>query len=78
MFPDRIWPNFELIQALIYVIVTYKYEKDLIAEKKCQRHFSHYKSMGIFSDAKGQLTLQSVVRSGLILSSHACYNYLQV
>ena len=27
---DRIWPNFELIQALIYVIVTCKYEKDLI------------------------------------------------
>ena len=34
--------------------------------------------MGIISDAKGQLTLQSVVRSELILSSHACYNYLQV
>ena len=30
VFPDRIWPNFELIQALMYVIVTCIYEKDLI------------------------------------------------
>ena len=29
-----------------------------------QQHFFHYKSMGIFSDAKGQLTPQSVVESG--------------
>ena len=28
--PDQIWPNSELIQALMYVIVTCKYEKDLI------------------------------------------------
>ena len=26
----RIWSNFELIQALMYVIITCKYEKDLI------------------------------------------------
>ena len=26
--------------------------------------FSHFKSMGIFSDTQGQLTPQSVVRSG--------------
>ena len=26
----RIWPNFKLIQALMYVIITCKYEKDLI------------------------------------------------
>ena len=49
----RIWPNFELTQALMYVIVTCKYEKDPIktAEKKWQHRFSHYKFMGIFSDA---------------------------
>ena len=37
-----LWPNFELIQALMYVIVTCKNEKDLIriAEKKWQHHFS--------------------------------------
>ena len=32
------------------------------AEKKRQHCFSHYKSMGINSDAKGQLTPQSVVK----------------
>ena len=29
-----IWPNFKLIQALMYVIVTYKYEKDLIKNSR--------------------------------------------
>ena len=58
----RIWPNFELIHALMYVFVTCTYEKDPIktAEKKWQHH---YKSMGIFSDAKWQQTPQSVVES---------------
>ena len=27
---SRIWPKFELVQALMYVIVTCKYEMDLI------------------------------------------------
>ena len=68
---DRIWPNFEIIQALMYVIVTCKYEKGPIktAEKKWQHCFSHNKSMGIFSDAQGKLTLQSVVASGRISNS---------
>ena len=35
-------------------------------ELECSQDFSHYKSMGIFPDAQGQLTLQSLVRSGLI------------
>ena len=35
----------------------------------CSQDFSHYKSIGIFPDAQGQLTLQSTVRSGLILNS---------
>ena len=30
----------------------------------CSQDFSHYKSMGIFPDAQGQLTLQSLVQSG--------------
>ena len=30
----RIWPNFELIQALMYVIVTCKYEKDPIKNSR--------------------------------------------
>ena len=33
-------------------------------ELECSQDFSHYKSMGIFPDAQGQLTLQSLVRSG--------------
>ena len=53
-----IWPNFKLIQALMYVIVTCKYEIDPIknSREKVATPFSHYKSMGIFSDAQGQLT----------------------
>ena len=31
--------------------------------------FSHYKSMGIFPDAQGQVTPQSMVRSGQISNS---------
>ena len=30
----RIWPNFELIQALMYVIITYHYEKDPIKNNR--------------------------------------------
>ena len=38
-------------------------------ELECSQDFSHYKSMGIFSDAQGQLTPQSFVRSGRISNS---------
>ena len=34
----------------------------------CSQDFSHYKSMGFYPDAQGQLTLQSTVRSGQILN----------
>ena len=33
-------------------------------ELECSQDFSRYKSMGIFPDAQGQLTPQSLVRSG--------------
>ena len=33
---------------------------------ECSQDFSHYKSMGIFPDAQGQLTPQSLVRSDRI------------
>ena len=61
----RIWLNFKLIQAIMYVIVTCKYEMDpnKNSQEKWQHRFSHYKSIGIFSDAQGQLTPHSVVRS---------------
>ena len=38
-------------------------------ELECSQDFSHYKSMGIFPDAQGQLTRQSLVRSGRISNS---------
>ena len=40
-----------------------------IAEKMWWHRFPHYKSMGFFSYAQGQLTLQSLVRSGRISNS---------
>ena len=33
-------------------------------ELECSQDFSHYKSMGIFPDAQGQLTPKSLVQSG--------------
>ena len=36
---------------------------------ECSQDFSHYKSMGIFPDSQGQLTLQTMVGSGQILNS---------
>ena len=55
---SRIWPNFKFIQALVYVIVTCKYEMDPIMNSRENKAtpFSRYKSMGIFSNAQGQLT----------------------
>ena len=38
-------------------------------ELECSQDFSHYKSMGIFPDAQGLLTPQSLVRSGRISNS---------
>ena len=46
----RIWPNVELIQALMYVIITCMQEtvRSRTAEKNGRNRFSHYKPMGIF------------------------------
>ena len=38
--------------------------KSKMKELECSQDFSHYKSMGIFPDALGQLTPQSLVESG--------------
>ena len=38
-------------------------------ELQCSQDFSKYKSMGIFPDAQGQLTPESLVRSSLISNS---------
>ena len=55
----------------MYVLVTCKNEDDRIKMKEleCLQDFSHYKFMGIFPDAQGQLTPQSLVRSGRISNS---------
>ena len=39
-------------------------------ELECSQDFSHYESMGIFPDTQGQLTPQSLVRSGRISNSY--------
>ena len=64
-------PKFELIQAFMHVLLTCKNEVDQIKneELECSQDFSHYKSMGIFPDAQGQLTPQSLVRFGRISNS---------
>ena len=43
--------------------------KSKMKELECSQDFSHYKSMGIFTDTQGTLTLQSLVRSGRISNS---------
>ena len=65
---SRISPNFKLtkLSCMSSLPASMKWIRSGTAEKKWQHRFSHYKSMGIFSDAQGQLTPQSIVRSGLI------------
>ena len=43
--------------------------KSKMKELECSQSFSHYKSMGIFPDGQGQITPQSLVRSGQISNS---------
>ena len=51
----RIWPNFELIQALIHVLITCKYEKNLIKKRrKCDDIvFPIISLWGFFQTLKG-------------------------
>ena len=65
-------PKFELIEAFMNVLNTCKNVEDPIKKMKtleCSQDFSHYKSMEIFRDAQGQVTLQSMVGSGQISNS---------
>ena len=45
-----IWRKFELIQALMLVLVTWKYQKDPLKNnrEKVETPLAHYKSMGVF------------------------------
>ena len=62
----RIWLNFELVRALMYVVVPCKYGKDPIEnrEDNAWTTFTPYKVYGDFLNAQGQITPQPVVRSG--------------
>ena len=55
----------------MHVLVTCKNKDDSIKMNGIEwsQHFSHYKSMGIFLDVQGQLTPQSLARSGPISNS---------
>ena len=64
----RIWLNFELNRDLMDAFVTWKNEEDLIKNNKVNAWtpFSHYKSIGIFLNAQGQITPRPEVGSGWI------------
>ena len=57
--------KFKLIQAFIVVLIVCKNDEDLfkIETLEWSQHFSHYKSMGIFPNAQGQVTHKSMVGS---------------
>ena len=57
--------NVYSLKTFIHVLITCKNEDDSIKLKELEwsKHVSLYKSMGIFPDAQGQLTPQSLVRS---------------
>ena len=66
-----IWPKFKSSKLLSIssLPASMKRIRSKTAEKMWWRSFPHYKSMGIFSNAQGQLTPLSVVRSGRISTS---------
>ena len=52
-------PEIELVQAFMPVLVASNFDDDSIENERAsmEKAFSHYKSMGKFLDAQGQLTL---------------------
>ena len=56
---DPIRPEFKLVRDFMPVLVTSKFDEDPIKNEQAnlETPFSHYKSMGNFSDAQGHLTL---------------------
>ena len=56
-----IWSNFELVRDFMVVLVTCKYEEDPIKNEGARVVTTIYSN---FSDAQGQITLDSVVVSG--------------
>ena len=58
--------NSSKLSCMISLPARMRLIKSKMKELECSQDFSHYKSMGIFPDAQGQLTPQSLVRSGRI------------
>ena len=58
-------PNSNLSELLRLVLLSANMKKIQLKMKVLEwsQHFSHYKSMGIFPDAQGQLTQKSLVGS---------------
>ena len=65
---DETLTKFKLIQAFIVVLLICKNEEDQFKLKALEwsQQISHYKSMGTFTDAQGQLTPQTKIWSGRI------------
>ena len=56
--------NSSKLSCMILLPASMKRIQSRTAEEKSTHRFSHYKPMGIFSDAQVQLSPQSVVQSG--------------
>ena len=65
---DRILNSSKLL-CMTLLPASMKRIQSKTAAKKWQHRFSHYKNMGIYADAKGQLNPQSVVGSNQISNS---------
>ena len=75
-------PNSNLSELLWLVLLSARMKKihPKMKVQEWSQHFSHYKSMGIFPDAQGQLTHKSLVQSCQISNPsryYDCPRYLQ-
>ena len=67
----RIWPNFKLIQALMYVIITRKYEKDIIKNNRKSGNT-------VFQIIALSVAMETVVRSGRISNSSEFFMHVLI
>ena len=61
--------NSSKISCMSFLSARMQMIESKIKELECSQDFSHYKFMGIFPDAQGQLNPQSLIRSGQIINS---------
>ena len=78
-----IWPNIELDQAFMPVLVTSNIDDDSIKNEQAsiETAFSYYKSMGNFLDAQGQLIGSQwcdLAKNRTGSRYYVCPHYLQV